>query len=168
MLELDEFQDLDLSDHQKMMLLPVDARIGEIVYPASIQARVQAMPLNKTGLQKKSKWNAKFKGVFAGKLAQKWKLKICKATGIKKSTEILSKKLGPVVTIKKPMGKKKPGPTSWRQVQQGQARHREPGQNARESREPPRPQELDDCDRRVSRRDLPRSPRYSDHCLPVP
>ena len=108
-LDLDDFQDLDLSDHQKMMLLPVETRISDIVYPASVQARVQTM--NTTGKLRKQVWNNKFKNLFAGKLTSKWKLKVSKAMGIKQSAEELSKKLGPAVTIKKKAKPKcKPGP----------------------------------------------------------
>ena len=107
-LDLDDFNDLELSDHQKVMLLPVDTRVNQIVYPASIQARVQSMSLE--GLKKKSKWVSKFNGHFAGKLAAKWKQKVNEATGIKKSVQNIMDKMGPAVYIKKKkkMGRARP------------------------------------------------------------
>jgi hypothetical protein len=108
-LELDDFETLELTDHQKVMLLPVDTRIQNIVYPASIQARVQA--ISKHGKNKKSQWNAKFKGHFMGKNASKWKDKVNKAMGIKKSAKDALKELGPAVVIKtRKKVKKAPGP----------------------------------------------------------
>ena len=69
------------------------------MYPASIQARVQA--ISKEGIVKKNKWARKFKGHFMGKLTAKWKLKVNKATGIKNSVKDVMGKMGPVVYIKK-------------------------------------------------------------------
>ena len=96
-LDISDFNDLELSDHQKLMLLPVETRISQIVYPKSIQARV--MREQNKPWKNKSKWGDKLRGVFLGKLKSKWAIKV-KKSGADAINEIKSK-MGPVVTIKK-------------------------------------------------------------------
>ena len=55
-------KDLELSERQKVMLLPVDERIKMLVYPKSIQAR--ALSQNKMRNKRKSRWAAKLQGHF--------------------------------------------------------------------------------------------------------
>ena len=65
---------LGLTEHQKKMLLPVDARIKSIQYPAAVKARVKRTAAKR--IKRKSKWAAKFRLHFAGKAAESWKARI--------------------------------------------------------------------------------------------
>jgi len=104
--ELDDFNDLQLSDHQKIMLLPVDARISQVIYPNSIQARVAASKVT-SKRARKSQWIGKFKGHYMGKLATKWTMKANKTLGIKSGVAEIMKGMGPLVIIKKKNSKLK-------------------------------------------------------------
>lgn len=53
-------QDLELTDRQKLMLQPVETRIKQLVYPASIRARVASQ--NRKRLRRKSRWASKLSG----------------------------------------------------------------------------------------------------------
>ena len=46
----EEFEHLELSEHQKLMLLPVALRIKQLVYPSSIKARIKT--ISKDGKKK--------------------------------------------------------------------------------------------------------------------
>ena len=65
--------DIGLIKHQQLMLMPVDMRISELMYPASIQARAREVH---NRVQRKSRWAGKLQGHFRGKLGQKWAAKI--------------------------------------------------------------------------------------------
>ena len=57
-LEIPDLEHLQLTEHQKVMSLPVDMRIQSILYLASIKARVNLERKPRFG--RKSKWADKF------------------------------------------------------------------------------------------------------------
>ena len=63
-LEIPDLEHLQLTDHQKVMSLPVDMRIQSILYPASVKARVQRE--KEPRRRRKNKWADKFAGQFTG------------------------------------------------------------------------------------------------------
>ena len=95
------FQDLDLSEHQKHMLKPVDERLKDSVYPKSVQSRVRS----KTTSKRRNRWASKFKGHFVGKMAQKWSKRI-KERGLKAGMQELTREAGPTAKVaQKPVAK---------------------------------------------------------------
>lgn len=90
-----EFEGLELSQHQKVMLLPVDLRIHDLVYPSAVQARVAQL---RSG-RRTNKWSANLKGHFIGKMQAKWRAAVQKL-GVCKAREALEQQMGPVVVIK--------------------------------------------------------------------
>ena len=64
-LEIANLEHLQLTDHQRVMSLPVDMRIQSILYPASVKARV--IREQKPKVRRKNKWSDKFSGQLAGK-----------------------------------------------------------------------------------------------------
>ena len=97
----DEFQldfetkDLQLTEHQKAMLLPPEIRIKSLLMPASIRARVQSKKVAK----RRSRWAEKYTGVFAGKLAKKWNRAV-KRWGYAVGFKQLENKAGPTTNLK--------------------------------------------------------------------
>ncbi len=89
-----DFEDLELSDHQKIMLLPVETRLANIVYPGNIKNR-----LEKPSRSRKSRWSSKFQGHFLGRLQAKWAKKV-KTMGKKEGVAEIFQELGPLVQIK--------------------------------------------------------------------
>ena len=109
------FQGLELTEHQKLMLLPPDKRIKQLVYPEAVKNRVM---LKKSG-KRKNQWGAKFGKFFAGRAALRWQEKASKhgrakleqehAPKAKVSTKNVDKKLA---SIRKGKGKSaESGPT---------------------------------------------------------
>ena len=94
--ELDfETKNLELTEHQKAMLLPPEIRIRNPVMPGSIRARVQCQQV----ARRKSRWSAKFTGIFVGRLARKWKRTVSKlgrAAGLAE----LARSAGPTTNLK--------------------------------------------------------------------
>ena len=62
-----ELKELDLTEHQKLMLQPVEARMANIIAPGSLASRVTRKRSN----LRKNKWAEKFKGHHVGKFANK-------------------------------------------------------------------------------------------------
>ena len=97
----DEFQldfetkDLQLTEHQKAMLLPPDKRIKNLQMPSSIKARVKSKKVEK----RRSRWAEKYTGVFAGKLAKKWNRAV-KRWGYALGFKDLENKAGPTTNLK--------------------------------------------------------------------
>ena len=67
-----EIQLLDLTDHQKLMLKPVEERLKNILPPGSLGARVA----KNRKRDRKSRWRSKLQGHFAGTSAKKWVKKL--------------------------------------------------------------------------------------------
>ncbi len=88
-----DFEELELSDHQKIMLLPVETRLANIVYPGNIQNRLEQRR------KRKSKWSGKFEGHFLGKVQAKWAKKI-KTMGKKEGVAEIFQELGPLAQVK--------------------------------------------------------------------
>ena len=88
------FQDLDMSEHQKLMLQPIEKRIESVIYPAGIQARVRSH----VKCQRRNRWASKFKGYSLGKSAKKWADRI-KQLGLEKAKAELEKELGPTAKV---------------------------------------------------------------------
>ena len=63
-----EFQALELSEHQKLMLLPVETRLRQIEYPEVVRRRVGQIKRAKRA----NKWSTKFKTMFVGRGRAKW------------------------------------------------------------------------------------------------
>ena len=55
-------EDFELTERLKQMLLPVEARIKMLVYPKSIQARVESQ--RKMRSRRQRRWAAKLQGHF--------------------------------------------------------------------------------------------------------
>jgi len=109
------FQGLELTEHQKLMLLPPDKRIKQLVYPEAVKNRVNLVKSR----QRKNQWGAKFGKFFAGRAALRWQEKASKhgrakleqehAPKAKVSTKNVDKKLA---SIRKGKGKSaESGPT---------------------------------------------------------
>ena len=67
MLEFD-YEGLELTEHQKLMLLPPETRIRQVEYPESIRKRFGGRKCGK----RKNKWGQKFKKLFVEKGRAKW------------------------------------------------------------------------------------------------
>ena len=107
-----DFEGLELSEHQRLMLLPVEARIQNQVYPASVQSRVanhfEALSKKlKDGGPRKNKWTAKLKGHFTGKLRSKWNHTLRKL-GQEKGLKSIKSALPQIVEKEKVKKKTKP------------------------------------------------------------
>jgi len=63
-IDCPELEHLQLTDHQKVMSLPVDMRIQGTLYPASVHSRVKRE--RQPRKLRKNKWASKFSGQFAG------------------------------------------------------------------------------------------------------
>ena len=57
------------------MLLPVEMRISELMYPKSIEIRIKTLARSKT-VFRKNKWAAKLGGHYLGTTGRKWAKKI--------------------------------------------------------------------------------------------
>lgn len=98
-----EFKDLELSDHQKVMLLPTHMRINQLVYPLSVQERVETY---KRTVRRKNKWIDKLSSVFTRKARDKWR-QLTSKHGRAAGKTIAKSQLGPTVVIKRVVGKRK-------------------------------------------------------------
>ena len=106
------FDDLELTQSQKLMLLPVDMRIGELCYPKIIHNRVkQHNKAHRTG-HRKNKWAAKLGNYSIGKLGRKWARRVKSMGAVDGIKEIRSKQKSTVAPLKgqKPLlqGEKRP------------------------------------------------------------
>jgi hypothetical protein len=91
-----DLKDLQLTEHQKAMLLPVDHRSANVIMPGSISSRVRTK--NKLQQQRKSRWANKFKGVFMGKWSAKWKARVAKL-GLTAAMAALEHEAGPTSNL---------------------------------------------------------------------
>ena len=96
--------ELSLTDQQKAMLLPVEARIQNLVYPASIKARVTAAATK--SFKRRSRWASKLHGHFRGKAQARWVQRV-KDQGLEKAIQKIKEQQGPTVMIKKTLAPSK-------------------------------------------------------------
>ena len=71
------FEHLELTEHQKHMLMPPEERIKQLVFPASLQNRIRHHRTSRN----KSRWAAKFQGHFVGKATQAWRKRLRESGG---------------------------------------------------------------------------------------
>jgi hypothetical protein len=80
-LEL-EFADLELTEHQKIMLVPPEARLKTLLFPASLKRRALQRRINR-----KNRWGEKFTSHFTTKLSKKWRKRASEKGGQVKLAE---------------------------------------------------------------------------------
>ena len=98
-------QDLALSDEQKAMLLPVEARLAALSRPVFLQERFRKEARRK----RKNKWCQKFKGIASGKGKRKWAARL-ESAGKEAGLKALRSEAGPVAKARaapKPKGRHK-------------------------------------------------------------
>ena len=101
------FKDLELTQAQKLMLLPVEMRIKELMYPKSIENRIKALA-KKTSVHRKNKRAAKLGGHVLGTTGRKWARKIKSMGAVDGIKEIRSKQTSTVAPLNgyQPIGEK--------------------------------------------------------------
>jgi hypothetical protein len=70
------FGDLELTAHQKIMLVPPEARLKTLLFPASLKRRALLLKGNR-----KNRWGEKFTGHFTSKHSKKWRKRASEQDG---------------------------------------------------------------------------------------
>jgi hypothetical protein len=70
------FGDLELTAHQKIMLVPPEARLKTLLFPASLKRRALFQKHNR-----KNRWGEKFTGHFTSKQSKKWRKRASEQDG---------------------------------------------------------------------------------------
>ena len=89
-----EFEELELTDEQKLMLLPADLRIKTLQYPSATKARVDSLRIAIRKGQRKGRWASKLSKSMTGKGKKRWG-QIIKKHGKEKDREKIQDELGP-------------------------------------------------------------------------
>ena len=116
-----DMEDLELSEQQLLMLLPVDMRIKQLQYPAAIASRIQY--LKQPSATRKNTWANKLTGHFAKNSKARW-INTIRLLGVKQGIGDLKEKQGPtVIHKKKALKKKKDGTKSLAKAKQNLKTH---------------------------------------------
>ena len=106
----EDLEHLELTDHQKLLLLPVEMRMKNLVYPAAVTERIASIKTLKVLSKRKDRWGSKLHGHFKMDKFKHNLVKKIRALGVKKGIRDLKANQGPTVILKKDKGTPKPKP----------------------------------------------------------
>ena len=95
-----DYEGLQLTEHQKVMFMPVETRIRNVEYPEVIRKRVGA----KKSANRENKWGQKFKQMFCARGRAKWSAALAKhgAETVKQALDLEPKTKDTAATKRKP------------------------------------------------------------------